>query len=121
MRNVPPISQYKLKGMLPGGQAHFSLSLAGAKMQVREVVWNRLIEWRLLGIDQQMVVSGILSIGARRRHSHTAKPKMNRRLGRQRIAILDVNEINGGARRRRCGTTAGGGLTVGGSGHRNPD
>jgi|SRR5712671_4543093 len=120
MRNVPPISQYKLKGMLPGGQVHFSLSLAGAKMQVREVVWNRLIQWRQLGINQQMVVSGILSIGARGRHSHTAKPKMNGRFGRQRVAILDVNEINGGACRRRCGT-AGGGLTVGGSGHRNPD
>src|SRR5262245_2341288 len=99
MRNVPLISQQKLKGMLPGGQAHFSLSLAGAKMQVREVVWNRLIQWRQLGIDQQMMVTGVLSIGACRRHPHAAQPKMNGRLGRQRVAILDVNEINGSSRR----------------------
>ncbi len=121
MRNVPLISQYQLKGMLPGGQAHVSLSLAGAKMQVREVAWNRLIQRRQLGIDQQMVMSGILSIGARGCYSHTAKPKMNDRLGRQRVAVLDVNEINGGPRRGRCGPTASGGLAVSDSGRRNPD
>src|SRR5258708_32891524 len=121
MRNVPLISQYQLKGMLPGGQAHVSLSLAGAKMHVREVAWNRLSQRRQLGIDQQMVMSGILSIGARGRYSHTAKPKMNDRLRRQRVAVLDVNEINDGPRRGRCGPTASWGLAVSDPGRRNPD
>src|SRR2546428_2530550 len=98
--------------MLAGGQAHVSLGLAGAKMQVRKVVGNRLIQRRQLGIDQQMVMSGILSIGARGRYSHTAKPKMNDRLGLQRVAVLDVNEINGRPGRRRWGATASWGLAV---------
>jgi hypothetical protein len=118
---VPPISQYKLKGMLPGGQAHVSLSLASAEMQVCKVVWNRLIERRQLGIDQQMVMSGILSVGARRCYSHTAKPKMNGGLGWQRIAVLDVNEINGGPWRGRRRSTASRGLAVNNCGCRNPD
>jgi len=66
-------------------------------------------------------MSGILSIGARGRYSHTAKPKMNDRLRRQRVAVLDVNEINDGPRRGRCGPTASWGLTVGDPGRRNPD
>ena len=107
--------------MLPGGQAHVSLGLAGAKMQVREVAWNRLIERRQLGIDQQMVMSGILSVGTCGCYSHTAKPKMNGRLGRQRVAVLDVNEINRGPWRGRCGPTASWGLAVSDCGRRNPD
>lgn len=85
--------------MLPRGEVHFSLSLAGAKMQVIEVARDRLVQRRQIGIDDQMVVSGILSIGSRRRHPHTAKPETNSRLGRQRVTILRLDEINGGPRR----------------------
>ena len=82
MRDVSAVSQQKLKGMLPRGQVHFGLGLAGAKMQVIEVARNRLIQRRQLGIDYQMVVSGILPIGPRRCYPHAAKPKTNSRLGR---------------------------------------
>jgi hypothetical protein len=95
--------------------------LAGAKMQVGEVIWNRLIQRRQLGIDQEMVMSGILSIGACGRYSHTAKPKMNDRLGRQRVAVLDINEINGGPRRGRRGPTTTWRLAVSDPGRHNPD
>jgi hypothetical protein len=95
MRDMSAVSQQKLKRMLARGQIHFSLSLAGAKMQVIEVAWNRLIQRRQLRIDYQMMVSRILSFRSRRRHPHTAKPKMNSRLGRQCVAILKIDEING--------------------------
>jgi hypothetical protein len=77
VRNVPAVSQQELKRMLSGGQAYLSLCLAGSKVEVREVVWDWLIQRRQVGIDQKMVMSGILTIGAGRRHSHTTKPKMN--------------------------------------------
>ena len=107
--------------MLPRGQVDFSLGLAGAKMQVVEVVWNRFIQRRQIGIDYQMVVSRIRSIGPRRCYPHTTKPKMNSQLGRHRIAILKVDEIDCGPRRRRCGAAASLGLIVNGSASRNPD
>src|SRR5215467_13886818 len=107
--------------MLARGQTHLGLGLAGAKMQVREVVWNRLIQRRQFRIDQQMVMSGILSVGARGCYSHTAKPEMNDRLGRQRVAVLDVDEIYGGSWRGRCGRTASWGLAVSHPGRRDPD
>jgi hypothetical protein len=99
MLDMPAISQYKLKGMLPRAQVHFSLSLAHAKMQVIEVAWNRLIKRRQLGINYQMVVTSIRSLDSRWCYPHTAKSKMNSRLGRQRVAILKVDEINRGPRR----------------------
>jgi hypothetical protein len=77
VRNVPAISQQELKRMLSGGQAYLSLSLAGPKVQVREVGWDWLIQRRQFSIDQQMVMSGILAIGAGRRHPHPTKSKMN--------------------------------------------
>jgi len=99
MRNVSLISQEKPQGVLSGRQAHLSFGLAGAKMQVIEIVWNWLIQWGQFGIDQQMVVSGIFSIGTCWRHPHPAQPKMNGGSGRKRVAILQVDEIN----RRPCG------------------
>src|SRR5215467_7554070 len=107
--------------MFTGGEVDFSLGLTGTKMQVIEVIWNRLIQRRHLRIEQQMMVAGILPIGARRRHSHAAKPKMNGRLGRQRITVLKVDKINSGPRGGRCRSAASVGLTVCSSRGRNPD
>src|SRR5215471_2653315 len=107
--------------MLSGRQAQFGLSLAGTKMQVREVVWNRLIQRRQLGIDQQMVMSRVLSIGACWCHPHTAKPEVDDRFGRECVRILNVYEINGSTRRGRCGSTARRGLAMSDAGGRNPD
>jgi hypothetical protein len=121
VRNVPAISQQELKRMLSGGQAYLSLCLAGSKVEVREVAWDWSIQRWQIGIDQKMVMSGILMIGAGRCHSHATKPKMNDRLGRQRVAILDVNEINGGARRGGSGPTTRWHLAIGNRGRRHPD
>jgi hypothetical protein len=107
--------------VLSGGEAYLSLSLAGSKVEVREVAWDWLIQRRQLGIDQKMVMSGIDTIGAGRCHSHTTKPEMNDRLGRQRVAILDVNEINGGARRGGSGPTTRWHLAISDCGRRHPD
>src|SRR5258705_513678 len=89
MGDVIFVAEEKLERMLSEWKVDLCLVLAGAKMQVCEVARNWLIQRRQLGIDQQMVMSGILPIGARRCHSHTAKPNMNDRFGRQRIAVLD--------------------------------
>src|SRR6516165_7628932 len=99
MRNMTLVTQQKLQGVLSGRQVHFSLGLACTEVEVIEIVWNWLIQRRRLGIDQQMVVPGILSIGARRCHSHTAQPKMNGGLGRKGLTILQVDEIDRGSRR----------------------
>src|SRR5262252_283773 len=106
--------------MLPGRQADFSLGLPRPKMQVVEIVRNRLIKWWQLGVDQQVMVPGILSVGARRRHPHATKAKMYHRLRRQRITILEVDEINGRPWRRRC-WSARSDLAVSGSRHRSPN
>ena len=98
MRNMTLIAQQKLQGVLSGRQAHLGLGLACTEVQVIEIVWNRLIQGRQLGIDQQIVVAGILSIGTCRRHPHAAQPKMNGGLGRKRLTILQVDEVN----RRPC-------------------
>jgi len=63
--------------MLPGGQVDFGLGLSGTKMQMIEVVWNRLIQRRHLRVDQEVMVPAILSVGACRRYPHAAKSKMN--------------------------------------------
>ena len=121
MWHVPLVSQQELKGVLPRRQAHFSLRLASTKMQMRKVAWNGLIQRRQFGIDQQVVMSGIFSIGARRCHPHTAKAEADGRFGRQRVAILNVYEVNGSTGRRRRGSTARGGLAMSSSGGRSPD
>ena len=119
VRNVSLIPQEKLEGVLSGGQVDLSLGLSGAEMQVIEIVWNWLIQWRKLGIDQQMVVPGILPVGARRRHAHPAQSEMNRGPGWKRRAIVEVDEIDRspcGRRRRSAGDS---GLTVNRPGRRN--
>ena len=46
-------------------------------MQVIEVIRDRLVERRQIGVDQQMMMTGIGLLDAGRRHAHVDKPEMD--------------------------------------------
>ena len=98
MWNVILISQQKLERVFAGRQADLGFGLTNAEMKMVEVVRDRRIERRQLGVDQQVMVSGIRPIDARRGQSHSAQTEMDDGLGRNRLAALDVDEINHRAR-----------------------
>ena len=56
VRNVILVSKKQLKRVISGFQRYRGLGLAGAEVQVLEVVRNWLVERRQFGIDQQMVM-----------------------------------------------------------------
>jgi hypothetical protein len=57
--NVILVTHEQLQSVLPWSQGDLSLGLAGAEMQMIEIVGNGLIERWKLGIDQQMVMTRI--------------------------------------------------------------
>ena len=60
MRNVILVSQQQLEGVLPVLERDLCLALPAAEMKMIEVVGNRLIERRQLGVNQEMMMAGIL-------------------------------------------------------------
>ena len=57
MRDVILITQEKLQRMRSGRQVQLCLRLPGTEMQMVEIIGDGLIEWRELGINQEMVMS----------------------------------------------------------------
>ena len=57
MGNVVLVAHEKLQRVRARLERNFGLGLTGTEMQVIEVVWNRLIEGRQCGIDQQVMVT----------------------------------------------------------------
>jgi hypothetical protein len=47
-------------------QRDFRLGLAGAEMQVIEIIGDRLVEWRQFRVDEKVMVSGIVQVFGRR-------------------------------------------------------
>ena len=94
MRNVILISQQKLERVFTSRQADLGFGLAIAEMEVIEVIRDRRVECRQLAIDQQMVVTRVRPVNTRRRQPHSAQAKMDDRLGTNRLAVLDVDEID---------------------------
>ena len=88
--------------MLARRQRDFGFGLAGAEMQMLEVVRNFGVERRRRRIDDQMMVARIGAVGTCRRHAHSAQAKMQRGLGGQRVAVLQSDEVDGSARGRRA-------------------
>src|SRR5262245_479067 len=84
-------------------------------MQVVEVVRDRPVERRRRRVNDEVVMAGIRAVEASRRHAHVAQPEMDRRLGRKRCALFDVDEIHGGAGSRRRWSALG--LCLGEVGH----
>ena len=75
-------------------QGDFRLGLAGSKVQMTEVVGNGLIERWQLGVDQQVVMTGICAIGAGWCDPHLAQTKANGHLWRNGLAVLEIDEVN---------------------------
>ncbi len=67
--------QQQLQGVVAGRQGNLCLRLPPAEMQMIEVVWNRLVQGRQLGIDQEMVVTGVFPVGAGGGYSIPFRPK----------------------------------------------
>src|SRR5271166_1790024 len=74
--------------------------MTGAEVQMIEVTGDGLIERRQLGIDQEVVMAGIFSIGAGGRDVHVAQSEIERELRRHGCAVLEVDEIDFGSRSR---------------------
>ena len=93
------IPQQELQRMLARRQADFGLCLTVPEMQVAEVAWDGLTGRRQIGIDQQMVMTGVLLEDAGGRHAHPAQPEINGRGRAQCRTILQLDEIDAGAGR----------------------
>ena len=105
MRDVILVSQQQLQRVLAGRERDLRLGLAGAVMQMIEVVRNRLVERRQVGVDQQMVVTGMLAIQAGGPDPHVPQAEMDRQLGRNGGTVLEIDEVHLGSGRRSGGTS----------------
>jgi len=94
------VPQQQLQRVRSRLERDLGLGLAGAEVEVIEVVGDRLVERRQLGVDQQVVMSRIGAIRAGGGDAHFAQAEPYRRLGRDGRAILEVGEIDLGPRRR---------------------
>ena len=99
-----------MQRVLAGGEAHLRFGLAGAEMQMVEVVGNWSVERRRRGVDDEMVMAGVVPFDPGRGQTHVTQPEIDRRLDRERRAVLDADEVDdsawwgwrGAARLRRC-------------------
>ena len=94
VRNVLLVAQQQLQGVFAGRQRHLGLGLAGAEMQMVEVVRNGLIQRGQVGVDQKMVVPGVRAIRACRRDPHTAETEVNGGLLGNRCAVRKIDEVD---------------------------
>ena len=74
-------------------------------MQMIEVVGNGLIERWKLGIDQQMVMTRILAIGACRRDTHVPQAEEELQLRGNGRSVPEIDEIDLGSLTRRRRTS----------------
>ena len=100
MRNVSGVAEQDLQRVFAGRQRDRRLCLAGAVMQVIFVVRDRLVERRQVGVDQQMEMPAVGFGDAGGRDAHPRQPEMNGRGGRDRRAVLEIDEIGLRAGRR---------------------
>src|ERR1700722_10562928 len=101
--------------MRSGRQREFSLRLAPAEVEMVLVVRDRLVERRQVRIDQEMMVTRVGPLRARRRDAHPMQPEMDGRFWADDGAILDIDEFNLGARWGWRGSALRGGLRKGGA------
>ena len=80
--------------MLARLERHLRLGLAAPEVQVIEVVGDRLIKRRQIGVDQEMMMTRIGAIRPRRRHTHVLEAKINGEFRRNGRAVLKVIKID---------------------------
>ncbi len=91
------VTHEQLQSVLPWSQRDLSLGLAGAEMQMIEIVGNGLIERWKLGVDQQMVMTRILTIRACRRDTHVPQAEEELQLRGNGRSVPEIDEIDLGS------------------------
>jgi hypothetical protein len=81
-------------------EGNLRLRLAGAEVQVIEVVGDGLVERWQLGVDQQVMMTRIGALQAGRRDPHLVQAESDGDFCRNSGAILETNEINRSSFRR---------------------
>ena len=66
--------------------------LSGTEVQMIEVIRDGFVQWRQLGINQEMMVAGIGLFDACRRNAHIDQTEANGRLLRQKQIILHLQK-----------------------------
>jgi hypothetical protein len=94
MWNVIFVPQEQLQCVCARFEGDFRLGLAGSEMQMIEVVGNGLIERRQLGVDQQVMMTGIRAIGAGWCDPHLSQAKADSHLWWNGLAVLEIDEVN---------------------------
>jgi hypothetical protein len=94
MWKVVPVREQQLQRVLARWKRNFRLGLAGAEVQVVRVVRDRLVERWKFGIDQQVVMARVWTIRAGWGNAHALQSKINRQLGRNRVAVTETDEID---------------------------
>src|SRR5262249_13646795 len=85
---------------------YLRFGLAGAEVQMVEIVRDGLVKRRQLGVDQQVVMAGVLAERAGRRDAHVAQAEIDLQLRRNGGSVLEIDEVDLCARRRRGGASA---------------
>jgi len=99
------VAHQELQRMLARLERYLGLGLAPPEMQMIEVIRYRFIERRKLGIDEEVVVTRVLAIGAGGRNPHIAQSKKELQLCRYGCSVLEINKVHLGARAGRSGTS----------------
>ena len=86
--------------MFPRRERQVCLRLAAAEVQMIEIVWNGLIERRQFGVDQQMMVTRVFAVRPSGSDAHVPETEMDPELALNGRAVLDIDEIDFGSRRR---------------------
>jgi len=94
------VAKEQLKRVFAQRKVNYCLGLSRPEVQMIEVIRDRLIQRRQLGVNQEMVVAGVGLFDARRRHAHVGKTEMNCRLLPNYGSLLQVDKINPGVRWR---------------------
>ena len=109
VRNVVLVAEQELQGVRSRLKRNLRLGLAGAEVEVIEIVGNGLIERRQLRVDEQVVMTRIVMLQAGGRNSHAAQAEADGHLGRQLRAVREPDEMHPSSFWRGC-RTAGSGL-----------
>ena len=77
MRYVLIVCQYELKRMPAGRQRYGLLCLSASEMEMVGIVRNLAVQWRRVGVDDEVVVPCIRLIHSRRGNAHAFEAEVN--------------------------------------------
>src|SRR5580704_1642202 len=97
------VAENELQRVRASRQHQRRLGLPAAEMDVLRIHRNGRLGLRIAepGIDDQMMVSVVRPLDARRRDPHAGEAELALERARDLVAVLQIDEIHGGAGRRR--------------------